>query len=542
MKPTTNYRQLTNSQLAKAILTVKGKPLDMEGYLPFKAIYDYNPATVTLKSSRQTGKSLAIAGTVVTNSILRPHFGSLMISPLSSQASRWSQTYLEPMLAEPLIRKHFMDSSSKKNVFYKSLSNGSSIIISYADGEEAANRVRGASVDLLLLDEVQDISSEALPVLKETLTASEYALTRYCGTAKTENNTLEYQWKLSNQLEWVVRCQKCNSHNIPVDFETCLKIVTMNPNGPACTRCGEVISMATGQWLAARPDIKNHFGYHVTAFILPIRNRPKKWIELLEKTSSYSQQKLANEVFGLASGVGGRILSLKECMACCDPNKTEWDTEFPRDDRNICVTVLGVDWSVSGSTKSYTVITVTGYDYAGKCYVLYAQRLNGVDILEQVARVEILYNQFQCSIIGSDRGVGVLQGQMLKQHLGDDKVVMVNYVSAKAALRFDRVGNFYSADRTMNIDTMVIKAKIGPSKLSVPCWGLMANFFQDALNLFEEESLAGKRLYRKDEDQCDDWIHSLVFSGIAANVLKGEFTFVDETPSVHTGFDLSAYL
>jgi hypothetical protein len=436
-----------------------------------------------------------------------------------------------------------MDSSSKKNVFYKSLSNGSYIILGYADSDESANRIRGSSVDLLLLDEVQDISYDALSVMGETLTASEYGFKRYCGTAKTENNTLEHMWKLSNQLEWVVKCESCGKHTIPLDFETCIHVVTANPLGPACTHCDAVINMKNGKWIAARSTVKNHFGFHIPAFCMPVRNRPNKWEEIQEKVRTYPQQKLANEVFGLASGVGGRILTLKEVMACCNVNKTEFDKCFPNDSRGICVTTIGVDWSVSGSTKSYTVINVLGYDYNGKCYVLYSQRLDGVDILEQVARVEQLYTQFQCSMVGSDRGVGVLQGQILKQHLGEDKVVMVNYVAAKAALRWDKISGYYAADRTMGIDTMVMKAKIGPNRLETPCWNLMEGFWQDALNVFEEESLSGRRLYRKDPDLCDDWLHSMVFGNLAYQVLKGEFVFVDETQADESvGVDLSQYM
>jgi hypothetical protein len=302
--------------------------------------------------------------------------------------------------------------------------------------------------------------------------------------------------------------------------------------------------MSTGKWLAARPLEKDHVGFHLPQIIFPARTKPKKWKEIVTKITNgeYSAVKIANEVFGVPSGVGGRILSMRECIACCNPLKTEWDKGFPRDSRNIVMTVLGVDWSVSGGTKSFTVITILGYDYDGKMYLLYAQRLDGVDILAQVARVEQLYTQYQCSMVGSDRGVGVLQGQMMKQHLGDDKVVMVNYVAAKAALRFDKVGNYYAADRTMNIDTVVVKAKLGITKIETPCWNLMENFWQDALNMFEEETLSGRRVYRKDEDQTDDFAHSLVFGNVAAQVLRGEFTFVDETVSTAVGFDLSAYL
>ena len=530
------------SDLARALLQVKGKPLDMEGFKPFKTVYDVSPPSLVLKSGRQIGKSLSLAGIMVTSSILRPHFGSLFISPLAQQTSRFSSTYLDVFLNQPLIRKHFRDGSSKNNVFEKKLSNGAYIFLGYASEEADADRIRGASVDALYLDEVQDISMEAVPVLRETLSASEFGFMRFTGTSKTENNTLEIKYKQSNGCEWVVKCDKCGKHTIPIDFENCLKIATMNPAGPACVHCGNVLQMKDGRWLAARPDIKDSYGFHINGLILPIRNQPKKWKELQDKISTYSQQKLANEVFGLASGIGGRILSLRECMACCDESRTKFDTGFPTDSRSISCTVIGVDWSVSGSDKSYTVINVLGYDYKGVCYVLYSQRLDGVDILEQVARVEQLYWQFQCSAVGSDRGVGVLQGQMLKQHLGEDKVVMVNYVAAKAAIRWDKAAGYYAADRTMNIDTVVVKAKIGKERIVTPCWELMAKFWQDALNVYEEESMSGRRLYRKDEDLCDDWLHSVVFGNVAYMVLKGEFNTVDETPSVVQGFDLSRYL
>jgi hypothetical protein len=286
--------------------------------------------------------------------------------------------------------------------------------------------------------------------------------------------------------------------------------------------------MSTGKWVAAKPAEKDHYGFHLPQLIFPARTRPKKWKDLLHKAKTYSVPKLANEVFGCPSGLAGRPLSLKEVMACCNNNKTEWDKGFPMDERNILHTVLGVDWSVSGGSNSYTVITIMGYDWNGKGYLIYAQRLNGIDILDQVKRVEELYAKYKCTMLASDRGVGQLQVELLRKSIGQDKVNSVQYVAAKSTLRWDREGQFFSADRTTNMDTIVLKAKIGRDRIETPCWNLMSEFWQDALNIFEEESVTGRRLYKKDEDLCDDWFHSVVFANIAYMVLKGEFTTVDE--------------
>jgi hypothetical protein len=519
--------EILASQLAPAILTLKGKPLDLSEYKPFQLVYDISPPTLTACCGRQIGKSVSLASAIISTSILRKFFSTLFVSPLSQQTSRFSSQYLEPFINSPIVKNHFVDSSSKKNVFLRTFTNGSSVTLAYAETEQDADRVRGVSADQMYYDEVQDASLEALPILEETLSASDHMFRRYTGTAKGESNTLTVLFNRSNMLEWVVRCPKCGKHAIPNEFETCLKIIKANPNGPGCPSCGGLLDMKTGKWIAGKPKITNHVGVHIPQFCIPARTTPKKWGELVDKASRYDHIKLSNEVFGLPVGAGGRPLSLRQVMGVCNPTKTTFDSAFPKDDRNILFTVLGVDWSVTGSDKSYTVVTVLGFDFSGKAYVVYAQKLDGIDILAQVSRVIDIYRQFECTHIASDRGVGVLQGQLMKRALGDDRVSMVNYVAAKTNLRFDKEGNYFAADRTLAIDTAVIKVKMGPAKIESPSWSVMEPFWSDALHIYEEESNSGRRLYRKDEDGTDDFLHSLVFAFVAFMIVKGEFVYQD---------------
>jgi hypothetical protein len=528
--------KVSPSNLAKAILRLKGKPLDLSEYKPFEAVYDSSPDTLTLCAGRQVGKSVSLAASITCNSILRPHFSTLMVSPLAQQTSRFSSQYLGPFFSSPIIRSHFIDSSSIQNIFSKSLTNGSSITLGYCDDETSADRIRGVAADMLLCDECQDLSIDAIPVLQETLSASEYSFKRFTGTAKTAFGTLSILFNRSNGMEWVVKCTSCGKHSIPNDFENCLKIATGNPLGPACVHCGHLIDMKTGQWLAAKPDIKNHVGMHIPQIIIPARTNPKKWGELLEKVKNYDKIKLSNEVFGLSVGSGGRPLSLQQVMATCNPQRTSFDIGFPRDDRRILYTVIGVDWSVTGSTQSYTVVTVMGYDSLGKCYILHSQKMEGMDLLDQIAIIERIYYQFECSHIGCDRGVGAVQYQILKRDLGEGRVSSINYVAAKTNLRYDKQGDFFAADRTMAIDTMVIKIKGGPDKIEGPSWNLMHSFWKDALSLFEEETLAGRRVFRREEDIPDDFIHSLVFGNLAFMILKGEFMYQEKDAVVDNTF------
>lgn len=519
---------LTASQFANAVLLFKNNRLSLDGYRPFKEVYDTDPQTLVLKAGRQIGKSLSLAAILTCKSILRPYFNTLFIAPLQQQTSRFSTNYLDTFISSPLIKKHYMDTSSKKNVFQKGFNNGSIIFLGYAETEQDADRIRGVNADNLNIDEVQDVSFEALPVLYETLSASQFAFKRLTGTAKGENNTLELVWKQSNQLEWVTKCDHCGKYSIPFDFDTCMAMCR-NDDTVCCAHCAKPIDVTRGKWVSFNPSVKDSFGFHLPQIIFESRTNPRKWKELKDKLKNpgYTQTKIANEVFGLAAGAGNRILTIGECIACSNIEKKEFDTCWPRDHRGIIQVVMGIDWSVTGGSASYTVITIIGSDANGKVYLLYAERLNGIDIVEQVKRAVQLYYQYDCQLIASDRGVGVVQWNLLEEAIGVGFVWPIQYVASKTMLRWDKQGRFFAADRTMGIDSAIMKIKMGQSRFESPCWSLMEQYYQDALAVYEEETMSGRKVYRKDPDKPDDWIHSLTFANIGLMILREEYTYVE---------------
>ena len=530
-----NLITLTSSQVATSLLSFKGKKFSLEGYEPLKAIYDADPSQMTVKCCRQIGKSVSIGAILVSKGVSTPFFNSVFVSPLAIQTSRFSKLYLKPFSDSPLIKKYFKKYGDAANIFLKEFSNGSMIFLSYMQNEEDSDRVRGIAADMASVDEVQDVALESLPILYETLSASPYAYKRSYGTAKSTNNTLEILFNRGNGSEWCIKCEHCGKWNIPNTIENCMAMCNSNI-GPVCLFCGKPVNVTKGIWVAARPSEKNHLSFHIPRHVLAARIDPKKWIDLQLALKNYVPAKIANEVFGLAAGQGGRILSESEAMACCNPDRKGFDTCWPMDSRGITSVVMGVDWSVTSSTQSFTVITILGYDFNGKCHLLYTEKLNGVDILDQVAYVERLFRKYNCQRLHADRGVGVLQGQLLEKSLGYDKVTMVQYTAQKIPLRYDQVGRYLASDRTMIIDMVVLKMKLGPTKFVTPCWDLMYPFWTDALAVFEEETLAGRRVYRKDENIPDDWLHSVVFAHTAYQMLIGDVVYVESLDSNATPF------
>ena len=188
---------------------------------------------------------------------------------------------------------------------------------------------------------------------------------------------------------------------------------------------------------------------------------------------------------------------------------------------------MGIDWAVTGAEKSFSVASVVGYDHLGKAYLLYSERFQGIHPLKQVDRCIEIFKKYRCQFIGSDRGVGVLQGQLLQQALGPTKLMMINYVSSKARLRYDVKHGYLAADRTQAIDNVVMKIRYGRERFETPCWEKTEMFWKDGLNIYEEETASGNRVYRHHPDEPDDWLHSVVFANIAYQYLNRDFTFTE---------------
>lgn len=533
------------SQLAEALLSFKGNRVQFgRMYEPQRLLYDLYPQSLTIKAGRQVGKSLGLAGRIVTGSIAQKYFTSLFIAPSQIQTKRWSSGYLDTFRESPYVAKHFIKHSDPSNVFEKTFTNKSKVYLSYGQTSADMDRVRGLTADLLCLDEVQDIQLTSIPVVKEILNTSDWGYTMYTGTSKSTAGTLESLWLDSNQMEFCQKCHKCGKWVIP-NNSSLMREMMVNPDHLVCPYCHKKFSFFGGQWVATRNEMSKgpgaKFGLHMPQMVFGANNKPRQWADMYDKVQSsltgslYTPELIDNEVFGLATDLGSTSLSIREVQACCLPDYTEWAKP---DKSNVAPsvlplinqihsTVLGVDWSVSGSVGSHTVITVLGVDHSGRMTLLFAKKLVSGSILEQVDEVLATARAYNCKMIGSDRGVGVLQGELMQQQYGATKVIMCNYVSASRRLRWDSAGNFLAADRTGAMDDMMHKIRLGPDRFISPKWAFTEGLWGDALSIFEEETTIGKRVYRKQPSIPDDFFHSLVFANLAYKYLTGEHRHLD---------------
>lgn len=541
----------TGSKLAEAILEFKGRKVEFgRKYEPQRLLYDLYPQFLVIRAGRQVGKSLGLAGRITTGSIAQKYFNSVFIAPSQIQTKRWSSGYLDTFRESRYVNKYFINQKDPGNVFEKTFANKSKVYLSYGQTSSDMDRVRGLTADLLCLDEVQDIELASVPIVKEILNTSDFGYQLFTGTSKSNAGTLEQLWLQTNQMQFVKKCGKCGKWVIPDTFETCMSMVT-NPDYMVCPHCHKEFSFYGGQWVATRNELsKGHgakYGMALPQLIFGANTRTgsKQWADLYDKVQQslngvlYTAETVSNEIFGLATDLGATSLSMTEARACSIPDYQEWANPDMSNIhpsmlpyiRGIHTTVLGVDWSVSGSEGSHTVVTVLGIDHSGRLIVLYAKKLIGTHILTQVDEVIDIARRYNCKMIGSDRGVGVLQGELMQQKYGLMRVVMCQYVTASARLRWDAGGGFLAADRSRAMDDVMHKMRLGPDRFMSPKWEVMEPFWSDALSLFEEETSVGKRVYRKQPSIPDDWFHSVVFANLAYKYLTGEHKHLDEYES-----------
>ena len=213
------------------LIHLDGQKFDFSGREYLRPIYNGGYQHILLKTGRQVEKSTALANNIIIESVIRPYFKTVYVSPSHSQTRQFSSDKLKPWIEKsPLIRRYFQNSGVSQQVFEKGFTNGSMVFLRSAF--LTADRCRGLSAHLLCLDEIQDILISNVPVIAECLSHSPHALKVYSGTPKTLENTIEQYWSGSSMCEWMVPCER---HTPRVwNF---LDERNIGKHGPVCCKC-----------------------------------------------------------------------------------------------------------------------------------------------------------------------------------------------------------------------------------------------------------------------------------------------------------------
>jgi len=436
---------LTLKPLLPLLLEIRGKPYHLHDHFPFAPFFRTRmPRRTLLKTGRQVSKSTSLAAQGVLFSNCIPYFSTLYITPLFEMIRRFSQNYVRPFIETSPVVDLFMGSTTINSVLQRSFKNRSQMLFSFA--YQDAERTRGISADKNVIDEVQDMDISFLPIIHETISASQdWGLIQYAGTPKTMDNTIEVLWQDSSMAEWMIKCPHCAHWNIPaLEYDLVAMIgpyhsdISETCPGIVCAKCRKPVNPrpayqgGTGRWVHRMKDRRwTSAGYHIPQIIMPMHYAdPEKWEILVGKQQGKGNTPVnvfMNEVCGESYDSGSKLVTVTDLRkAACLPWKRDVD-EAKAHVNEYNYKVVSVDWGGGGvkagksvmEYQSYTAIAVLGMGPGGKIDVLYGYRsLHPHDHVREARMILGVMNHFQCSHLVHDyTGAGAIR-ETVMNHAG----------------------------------------------------------------------------------------------------------------------------
>jgi hypothetical protein len=505
---------------------------DQRGLVPFsfaqrrylREVYDTPNHRILLFTGRQVEKSSTLTFRSLAFSCLIPHFKVLYVSPSSTQTKQFSRDRLSECLALSPDVKAFFPPHMTDNVFEKRAINRSAITLRYAYLN--ADRTRGLSSDMILMDEFQDLLMDSIPVIEETASHSPHKYYIYSGTPKSEDNPIEVYWsRNSTQNEWAVPCER---HGFPGDPGTwhwnILEEANIGTNSLICDRCGKPIDPAhpMATWVrTGNPDERGaiYEGFRIPQLMVP-------WIthkDLLTKQRDYPRPRFMNEVLARSFDSGQRPLTKEDIVRNCSKEDIRMEAEAVKKLLNTELRgkaiYAGVDWG-QDSTASYTVLVLGAY-INERFTIFYARRFEGpeAEMRPQMTSIMRMIRQFNIRRTGTDYGGGIERNDELLREFGADRVVRFQYSNPKIKMRYEPGLGRYLVHKHEVLGAIFAAFKRG-NVFRLPIWDhWKAPFANDMLATFAEYNERTRSMeYKKSPNATDDTLHAIVFCFLAAYI------------------------
>lgn len=512
------------TKLLPIYFKLKGKPYDISNYIFFEPFYGIKlPTQSIFKTGRQISKTTNLAAKTILHAAVNEYYNILSVTPTYPQIYRFVTLYINPFLDNSLIGELIFKGKIHDTLQQKTFTNNSTLFFEHCF--KTVDRIRGISADELNIDEVQDIDIDFLPVILETLEASEYRISYYTGTPKTLDNTIQKLWDESSQAEWCIPCSHCGYYNICTIEQDLMKMI--GSETLICAKCSKSIEGIQGFWLHTFPEKRHIFaGYHIPQPILPRYYKNKqRWKELLDKISKWPADKVHNEILGESYDRAKRLITKQELQQACSLPFENKISESIKVIGHYYHRVMGIDWSGGGEESlSFTKIAIGGMTPTGIIDIIYSEDLTRfVKPEDELDYIIKLYKLFKISYISHDfTGAGTIRQVLLaKSGIPVDRIIPIWYVgitSRKSFFSYNKKAStpYYSLDKTRSL--VLICMAIRHHLIRFPSFTSMEHLLNDFLALVEDVTVSTVReIYRimRSKDMCDDYAHAVNFTCIS---------------------------
>jgi hypothetical protein len=496
---------------------------DVHQYQPFpftnrrylKEVIDSPSKAIIFLFGRQAEKSTSLGNICLTHCCLIPAVHILYVSPTAPQTKIFSNDRIAtPIEISPKV-KRFTSRHLPMNIFEKTFIKQSKIILRYC--YYTADRIRGIAADVLMIDEMQDIITDNVPIMEETLSHSPLRKRYYAGTPKAAEGSLGAYWRLSNQKEWAIPCERHSPYHWNILDERNIGL-----KGLICNRCGAPLYPyhPEAQWVTTVEGKMEFDGYRVPQVMVPIHQGEEEWQILLQKREKYGPAQFDNEVLAIFSEAGDKPITREELKACCNPDlKIEDPGQMERRERwAISYPVFaGIDWGTG--TQSYTVLVLGSYFGTDRFKVFFFKRYVGreADPLYQIRDITRILAKYKVTIAGVDYGFGYVQNAKIAQDLAGSCEVARCYYSSNPKHKISMAPgvNRFTLHRSEMMSNLFNIMKT--QKIEFPNWAEFKSYGEDILNIFTtyNENL---RMIQYDHPPTspDDAFHAILYAFVAS--------------------------
>jgi len=453
-------------------LTLDGKPfrLNGNGYKPFSDVYRYiaikalepNGKPVVMVKGRQVGATTMAAALELYfmscglfGTASRPPMRIMHTFPQLELAAAYTKTKLNTMIntaiafkdpTKPLDKlKSFIsskvDNASKTSdsLHFKQFENGNHIWIESLgiDG----SRVRGRTVDMMFVDEVQDNRGIALANATKCLNKAQYGQSGegtqvYFGTPKQKGSEYWNIWQKSSQQYYYLGCEKCEKH-FPLytpgsnEWEN----IWLYEYVVKCTHCGHEQdkrdAAEKGKWVASNPDPNSDLvGYHINQLYMPEFTKEQIIKQKPENHPINTERAYQNEVLGEFFAGDAAPITREEIDAICADHDRGMSARISTaDNRRV---YAGFDWGAKGDLdqlatgekrltqgQSYSCAVIITTEGPHLVNVEFATRLKKNDLQYKMDTVEEMFRRYAVSLAVGDVGFANDLTEQLQKEYGD---------------------------------------------------------------------------------------------------------------------------
>jgi len=528
--------------IAESILNFKDGYYSLEEY-PFwidifnspRLTLEVEPVyrNMVLKCSRQIGKSVFCGAIGTVMSITRNSFNTIICHPTDKQVSVFSAEILKRFNLDSVVTDVWYRDPRKtvrqvKNYGYLS---GSRILL--ANIYNSVLSARGASGDLIIIDESQAIPTSHAAIIESCAQRSKYRTIIHSGTPNSPLNPLQVKFDASTQHEWMVPCMHCGHWNGPLGGDgKDKKIKNIGKTGLICDKCGFRIYPEDGEWVAAYPD-KEVAGYHINELMVSSIN----WPRLLFDLKTRDEVLIWNELLGISYSGEAFPIPFELMVKHCDPSRflVEYDADVPMGIGDYMF--AGIDWG--GETaklrqkdkiKSFTMLTISKYDIArNKIVVVFIRRYFELPDFDSDSPNEVLtdiihwLNVFHVNVVGCDYGIGHKENQRIADAIGIERMMEMQYLGDTIEFyEYLITSNKFIINRSKAIEDFIEALKMG--EYEFPRLEEISEYISDVTGLYKYNDILNRVIYGN--NGTDDWMHTLIYILLAMRYYFNDERFV----------------